>query len=178
MGWTKGASSFVKSRLFEPDELSYSNTIDKDNNGVVIQKDRIGRLISKTTFTSGAILERSYIYEEYERLCGEISPALSQILSLSGATEITQAQQEMYMTTFRYDEKNRQISKTLPGNLRIDVVYDRYGRIVLKQDNRLREMDYWSFSKYDQYGRTITLRTSQLLLVILNYFMYGWIIIE
>jgi len=54
---------------------------------------------------------------------------------------------------YHYDDRNRLIEKKIPGKGWEYIVYDDQDMPVLTQDAKLREDNYWLFTKYDRLGR-------------------------
>ncbi len=54
-----------------------------------------------------------------------------------------------------YDERNRLVSKKVPGAEPVFYVYDNTGRLILSQDGNQRLSDQWTFTKYDQFDRPV-----------------------
>ncbi|MEO9483507.1 MAG: DUF6443 domain-containing protein, partial [Ekhidna sp.] len=57
--------------------------------------------------------------------------------------------------SYEYDGRNRMISKKVPGAHRVDMVYDRWDRLVLTQDGKQRNDDEWLFTTYDVLNRPV-----------------------
>jgi len=62
---------------------------------------------------------------------------------------------DLYAFHYQYDERNRLISKKVPGANTVYIVYDQWNRPVLTQDGNQRASDQWTFTKYDAFNRPI-----------------------
>ena len=56
---------------------------------------------------------------------------------------------------YDYDDRNRMISKQVPGAEPVYMVYDQWDRLVLTQDGELRKNNEWLFTKYDAINRPV-----------------------
>lgn len=55
----------------------------------------------------------------------------------------------------QYDERQRLISRKVPGSKAIYYLYDDLGRLIMSQDGNQREKNEWTFTKYDGRGRPV-----------------------
>ncbi|MFC7774543.1 DUF6443 domain-containing protein [Flavobacterium sp. GCM10027622] len=76
-------------------------------------------------------------------------------LSTNLGITITPAILDELAFQYKYDNKNRQIERKLPGKETEFIVYDKLDRPVLTQDGNLRKQDKWLFVKYDVFNRTV-----------------------
>ncbi|KXX69419.1 DUF6443 domain-containing protein [Flammeovirga sp. SJP92] len=108
-----------------------------DNNGVVTYSDTY------------------YVYDDFGNLILVLSPKA--VANLQASSEISNDVIEELCYQYKYDYRNRQIAKKIPGKEWQYMVYDHWDRLVLSQDGALRSEhnDKWLFTKYDYYNRPI-----------------------
>ncbi|MEO1253298.1 MAG: DUF6443 domain-containing protein [Bacteroidota bacterium] len=68
---------------------------------------------------------------------------------------ISNSQLDDYAFQYKYDGRNRMISKKVPGSEPVYMVYDKWNRLVLTQDGNQRQNNEWIFTKYDELNRPI-----------------------
>lgn len=56
---------------------------------------------------------------------------------------------------YDYDSRNRMIRKKVPGTGDVIMIYDKYDRLVLAQDAKLRSTQKWSYIQYDDFNRPL-----------------------
>lgn len=56
---------------------------------------------------------------------------------------------------YKYDDRNRMSEKRVPGSGWVYMVYDKLDRLVATQDANQREINQWTFTKYDVFSRPI-----------------------
>ena len=54
---------------------------------------------------------------------------------------------------YHYDQRDRQVEKKIPGKGWEHIVYDKLDRVVLVQDQNMRDAKKWLFTKYDYLSR-------------------------
>lgn len=143
---------------FYPVGTLYKNTVtDEDGNLVVQFQNGRGQtiLIRKNDGTQN--IDTYYVYNEYNQQAFIIPPkAVKQIEQNNTITDII-LNELCYQ--YRYDGKDREVEKKLPGKDWEFTVYDRQDRPVLTQDGTLRTVNNnfngkgWIFTKYDEFGR-------------------------
>ncbi|OJW82305.1 MAG: hypothetical protein BGO69_17090 [Bacteroidetes bacterium 46-16] len=95
-----------------------------------------------------------YVYDEYSRLRQVITPKAVDSIANNGWS-ISSTIMSNLCYSYNYDNKNRVISKKLPGQSAINILYDRSDRQVMVQDGNLTANHQWLFTKYDGLGREI-----------------------
>jgi Leucine-rich repeat (LRR) protein len=56
---------------------------------------------------------------------------------------------------YKYDGRNRMIQKKVPGADWVYMVYDNRDRLVMTQDGNQRQLNQWTFTRYDTLNRPI-----------------------
>ncbi|MEZ2339424.1 DUF6443 domain-containing protein, partial [Mucilaginibacter sp. RCC_168] len=117
-------------------------------------KDKEGHVVLKRTFnyTGSALqmLSTYYVYDDLGNLAFVLPPG-------SNADNVlpTSTTQDNLCYQYRYDGRNRQIEKKIPGKGWEYMVYNKLDQVVATQDGvqRAKSTQEWSFTKYDQFGR-------------------------
>jgi RHS repeat-associated protein len=95
-----------------------------------------------------------YIYDEMGQLRVVIPPKAVQQLQTANWQLPTVALQGLCYSYF-YDNRGRQICKSIPGKGKSYIAYDLYDRPVMTQDPNLRQTNKWAFVLYDVQSRPI-----------------------
>lgn len=150
---------------YPANSLYKTTTMDENGNKIHEFKNKQGQVVLKrTTVTTPTAAGRGtgpgdvtgiiqsvdtyYAYDVYGNLVAVIPP-----LAATKAT-ITSTIQSNLCFTYKYDDRNRLIEKTLPGKGVEYMVYDKQDRLVATQDANLRNNGgEWLFTKYDKFGR-------------------------
>jgi len=139
----------------------YKTTVtDEDGNPVIQFKNGLGQilLIRKTDGTQD--IDTYYVYNEYNHKAFVIPPKAVKQIKNNGNV-ISQSILDDLCYQYRYDGRDREVEKKLPGKGWQYTVYDRQDRPVLSQDAILRTVNNnfnakgWLFTKYDQFGRVV-----------------------
>lgn len=161
-----GISNTVSAPSVSPDNsgyygagILYKNTVtDEDGSPVIQFQNGNGQtvLIRKTDGTQN--IDTYYVYNEYNQQAFIIPPkAVQQIEQNSNVISSSVLNELCYQ--YRYDGKDREVEKKLPGKDWEFRVYDKQDRPVLAQDGVLRTVNNnfnakgWIFTKYDEFGR-------------------------
>ncbi len=103
-----------------------------------------------------------YIYDDFQNLVCVIPPEATRRLPKefyqAGATATTkEAFLSRWAFRYRYDGRKRVALKQVPGVDSVKMVYDKQDRLIMTQDGNQRatSVKFWSFTKYDQFGRVI-----------------------
>ena len=125
---------------------------DGDLNTVAEFKDKLGRVVLKQAYVTDNTVQKLstyYVYDDYGNLRFVIPPKASKLGSLSTTTVAE------LCFSYTYDDRNRMVSKTVPGAQVVYMVYDQWDRLVLTQDGNQRVNEDWLFTKYDVLNRPI-----------------------
>ena len=129
-------------------------SIDEDNKHVVEYTDKLGRKILTRADNDK---DAYYVYDDFGNLRYVLPPLAAD--SLSGVnnsiSEAKGSPVDLYGYVYKYDERNRNIMKKLPGCDSICMVYDRADRLLASQDGNQRTKGEWTVNKYDVFGRLL-----------------------
>ena len=82
---------------------------------------------------------------------GNLSYVLPPGIDTSNGVDATELSELAYQ--YKYDYRNREFAKKIPGKGWEYTVYNKLDQVVLTQDPNLRGNDDWLFTKYDALGR-------------------------
>lgn len=154
-------------------------TVSKDENwqngdgkkGTIEEyKDIDGRVVLKRMFNEkgGAIevLSTYYVYDDLGNLSFVLPPGANPDAGIPDETA-----QNDFCYQYRYDARRRLIEKKIPGKGWEHMVYNKLDQLVLSQDavQRAKQVQEWSFIKYDVLGRTVMSGVTATNLNRLNY---------
>jgi RHS repeat-associated protein len=129
--------------------------------------DKLGNVIlKKVQYTAGSPSTLNdndwtltyYVYDDFGRLRFVMQPKFLSRLSVYAALATSTDKKNMLDSLsfeYRYDQRSRMVYKRVPGAAYVDMVYDRWDRLVLSQDGAQRAEGNWSFTKYDVFNRPI-----------------------
>ncbi|REC70179.1 DUF6443 domain-containing protein, partial [Chryseobacterium rhizosphaerae] len=131
----------------------YKNTVtDEDGNPVTQFENARGQTLLIRRNDGSQNIDTYYVYNEYNQKAFVIpSKAVQQIEQNNNV--ISQSILDELCYQYRYDGKDREVEKKLPGKGWEYTVYDKAGRPILSQDINLRAQGKWMITKYDQLGR-------------------------
>ncbi|KFF14444.1 hypothetical protein IW15_03130 [Chryseobacterium soli] len=145
---------------FKPATLYKTTVTDEDGNPVIQFKNGRGQILLIRNTDGTQDIDTYYVYNEYNHKAFVIPPkAVKQIKS--NGNVVTQAILDDLCYQYRYDGRNREVEKKIPGKGWQYIVYDKQDRPVLAQDAVLRTANNnfntkgWLFTKYDEFGRVV-----------------------
>jgi len=150
----KTAVSITRSGNYPNNQLFVTEIMDEDGNKSYEAKDKLGQLVYTKQMDGNTPIETCYVYDSYGNLRAVLPPLA---VFASGTWTETTADFKNYAYAYKYDGRNRCISKKIPGAEWIDYVYDMADRLILTQDGeqRAKNSGQWSINKYDLLGRVI-----------------------
>ncbi len=97
-----------------------------------------------------------YIYDDLNNLRCVIQPNGVELLNTANwaAATLTAILPEQCFR-YEYDERNRMIMKKVPGAGEVYMVYDARDRLVMTQDAKLRAINKWMVTLYDELNRPV-----------------------
>jgi RHS repeat-associated protein len=122
-------------------------------------KDKEGHVVLKRTFnwntvTSATdILSTYYVYDDFGNLSFVLPPGSNADAGITSAANQSTLNSMCYQYT--YDERNRMVTKKIPGKGIEYTVYNSLDQVVATQDSNQRAANQWIVTKYDALGRMI-----------------------
>jgi len=158
---SSGAGSFYAAA-----SLNKTVSTDESGNQTIEFKDFQGKVILKKVQLTATADDGSgsgmtgwictyYIYDDFNNLRAVIQPEGVNAIPQTGSWTSTAAFVNNWMFVYNYDQRNRMISKQVPGATKVLMLYDKWDRLVLTQDGNLRSTNTWLFTKYDVLNRPI-----------------------
>lgn len=160
------AQTLTHSNTYDPNTLFV--TVTKDENWVSSMgragtteeyKDNAGRVILKRTYNYNAVtakLERLstyFVYDDYGNLAFVLPPVANPDAGLTSTLDQIKLNDLCYQ--YQYDQRNRLVSKRVPGKGSEEMIYNKLDQVVFTQDAVQRAASIRSFIKYDGMGRVI-----------------------
>jgi RHS repeat-associated protein len=133
---------------------------DEDGNQTIVYTDKLGHAILRKVqlnATPGAShtgwLCTYYVYDDVGNLRFVIPPqAVNQLLNTWTISADIAAG---LCYSYHYDERNRMITKKIPGSDLVEMVYDTRDRLVLTRDGNMKALNQWLATFYDGLNRPI-----------------------
>jgi len=117
-------------------------------------RNKEGQLILSRTFSGSETLDTYYAYDDFGNPTFILSPeGSSQITDGSGLVTNYQDILNDLCYQYKYSARRLLIEKKVPGKGWEYIVYNPADKPVLTQDAKLRELNQWSFIKYDVFDR-------------------------
>ena len=111
-------------------------------------KNKIGQTILIRQINEGINIDTYYVYNDYGNLCFVLPPRIQD-------EGITQNKLNELAYLYKYDTRNRCISKKLPGTDWTYFVYDMADRVIFTQNGEMRIKGEWLFTIPDVFGRCV-----------------------
>lgn len=150
-------------------QLTKIITTDERGNGVIEYTDKDGRLILKKVEKSAQAATDPYtnyyctyyIYDDLGNLRFVIQPkGVYELINtsnwvLDGTSWATSVLAKEFCFSYEYDTRNRMKIKRVPGAGEVWMVYDSRDRLVMTQDQNMRNQNKWLYTKYDGLNRSV-----------------------
>ncbi|MDD4991982.1 MAG: DUF6443 domain-containing protein [Paludibacter sp.] len=137
---------------FDANTLYKTVTTDEDSKPTTEYKDKLGRVVMTQSSTD---VRTCYVYNDLGQLSYVLPPIATDSLPTSGVIDDNHGVLKRYAYVYKYDERDNQSMKRLPGCDSICMVYDKADRLVLSQDGNQRQKNKWTVTKYDVFGRVL-----------------------
>ncbi|RLD85167.1 MAG: hypothetical protein DRJ09_13230, partial [Bacteroidetes bacterium] len=143
------AGDILKNGFYLPNKLHVVTTTDENGISSKVYTNLKGNQVLKRVITSEGNFDTYYIYNIHNLLTCVIMPQ----------ADISNNVFNDYKNAFlyKYDNRKRQVEKSVPGKGTVYYVYDKLDRLVAEQDAVMRDgrTPYWKFYKYDKLNRLI-----------------------
>lgn len=161
---TGGWGTYAVTGVYSAADLYKSVTVDEHGKQTIEFIDKGGKtILKKVQLTStdagtgsgySGWMSTYYIYDALENLRCVIQPRGVERLTTSSWVMNAEILNEQCFR-YEYDSRGRMVMKKVPGAGEIWLVYDRWDRLVLTQDGKLRLQHNWNYTKYDHLNRPI-----------------------
>ncbi|WP_207632917.1 DUF6443 domain-containing protein [Foetidibacter luteolus] len=160
--------SYAVTGAFVASDLLKTIVNDEAGKQVIEFKDREGKvLLKKVQLTAAADngtgsgypgwLCTYYIYDDFNNLRCVVQPRGVELL-IENNWNITALSNDILdeqCFRYEYDERQRMITKKVPGAGEIYMVYDKRDRLVFTQDAKMRPQNQWMYTLYDEINRPV-----------------------
>ena len=148
VGGTSQSPTLRQSGNYAAGQLYVTEVKDEDGNTTYEFKDKLGQVVLTRQMEANVAHDTYYVYDDFGNKCFVLPPRLQD-------EGITQAKLDELAYQYRYDARNRQIAKKLPGAGWIYYVYDKADRLIFTQDSLRRAKGEWLFTLPDAFGRVV-----------------------
>jgi len=157
--WVISSNQPATSARYGAGQLEKIISTDEHGKQVIEYKNLVGKVILKKVqidnSPAGAHagwLCTYYVYNDMDELAFVIPPkAVEQLINNSWAFSGNTLNELCF--SYRYDERQRMISKSVPGAGIVYMIYDARDRLVMTQDSMLRSGHKWMYTLYDVLDR-------------------------
>ncbi|GHT50735.1 hypothetical protein FACS189440_18680 [Bacteroidia bacterium] len=137
----KNASDYATGSLF------VTQITDEDNKVSYEFKDKLDRVVLQRQVDTDGNYDTYYVYDDFNNLRFVLPPMIGEDISSTNLSK--------YAYSYKYDDRNRCTEMKWPGADPVYYVYDQADRLVFSQNGEQRLNNYWTFNKYDIFGRLI-----------------------
>lgn len=148
VGGTNQNPTLSQNGNYATGQLYVTEVKDEDDNTTYEFKDKLEQVVLTRQMKGNVAHDTYYVYDDFGNLCFVLPPRIQD-------EGITQANLDELAYQYRYDARNRQIAKKLPGAGWTYYVYDKADRLIFSQDSILREQGEWLFTLPDAFGRVV-----------------------
>jgi len=151
------AGNMLKWNWYYGDDLYGTGSIDEDDKKVIEFTDKLGRKILTRAVVEKKFSDTYYVYDDFGNLRYVLPPLATDVKDDINASvsEAKGSPLDLYGYVYKYDERNRNVEKKLPGCEPVYMVYDKADRLIASQDGNQRTKHQWTVNKYDVFGRLL-----------------------
>lgn len=152
-----GSNNIILNGAYPSNSLFKKRIIDEQGHTSITIQDKQGRLIQKqqqggSPQDATGYITTYYIYDGLNRLKAVIQP---EGYELNASINYNSTEWQRWVFFYLYDYRGRLIEKKTPGAETEYMVYDKWDRLVWKQNAQQREKGLWTFNKYDALNRLV-----------------------
>lgn len=140
------------SGTYATNSLYKRRVIDEQGNTQIEITDNQGKLIQKQQQVGGNYLTTYYISDDFGRTAAILQP---EAYALNSSIAQNTSAWTGGVFFYQYDARGRAIQSHIPNGGFTYSIYDKLDRPVLNQDAHQRNLNLWSFTKYDAISREI-----------------------
>ena len=129
-------------------QLYVTEMKDEDDNTTYEFKDKMEQVVLTRQMKGNVTHDTYYVYDDFGNLRFVLPPRIQD-------EGITQVKLDELAYQYRYDARNRQIARKLPGAGWTYYVYDKADRLIFSQDSIQRQKGEWMFTLPDAFGRVV-----------------------
>ena len=149
-------NSLKRNGLYAAGELFVTKNTDEDSNVSYTFTDKLGQTVMTRQMAGSLMHDTYYVYDDFGNLRYVLPPAAADALAAVATWDDANPTLKNYAYIYKYDGRNRCISKKLPGCDAITMKYDKADRLIFSQDGN-QKPGTWTFFLYDVFGRqTVT----------------------
>lgn len=148
VGGTSQTPTLRQSGNYATGQLYVTEVKDEDKNTTYEFKDKLGQVMLTRQLKDNVAHDTYYVYNDFGNLCFVLPPRIQD-------EGISQTKLDELAYQYRYDARNRQIAKKLPGAGWTYYVYDKADRLIFSQDSIQRQKGEWMFTLPDAFGRVV-----------------------
>lgn len=148
---------------FPAGSLTVNVMTDAQGNQTITYKDNAGNMILKRQQLDGTVsgqsvpwLDTYYVFDDLKNVRFVVPPKAVAVMETASNWDLNQGSLSKLLFRYVYDDKGRQIERTVPGSAVIYMVYDPLNRLVLAQDGNLRTANKWNYIKYNSRGIAVS----------------------
>ncbi|MGC4101144.1 DUF6443 domain-containing protein [Ferruginibacter sp.] len=154
---------------YAADVLYKTITTDEHKKQVIEFKDKDGKVILKKVQLGSTATDDGngsgypgwlctyYIYDNWDNLRCVVQPEGVKALNTNGwvLNYAAGGLADEQCFRYEYDQRNRMITKKVPGAGEVWMVYDNRDRLVMSQDANMRNQQKWLYTQYDNLDRPV-----------------------
>lgn len=148
VGGTSQNPTLRQSGNYATGQLYVTEAKDEDGNTTYEFKDKLDQVVLTRQMKDNVVHDTYYVYDDFGNKCFVLPPRIQD-------EGITQVKLDELAYQYRYDARNRQIAKKLPGTGWTYYVYDKADRLIFSQDSMQRMKGEWLFTIPDVFGRVV-----------------------
>ncbi len=148
VGGTSQTPTLSQNSNYATGQLYVTEVKDEDGNTTYEFKDKLDQVVLTRQMKDNVAHDTYYVYDDFGNKCFVLPPRIQD-------EGITQTKLNELAYQYRYDARNRQIAKKLPGAGWNYYIYDKADRLIFSQDSLQREKGEWLFTLPDAFGRVV-----------------------
>lgn len=149
------SGKLYKSGIYPEGRLYVTQITDEENNVSYSFVDKQGQTYLTRQINGNNKYDTYYVYDNYGQLSYVLPPLAHDNLVANASYDVTNRHLKDYAYIYRYDNRNRCISKKLPGCDAITYYYDKADKLIFSQDGEQVTPEEWTFYLYDKVGRLV-----------------------